>query len=77
MLIWDNYKVSVTKSIPCAQTHSSDKQSPKLLRGWSDLIEERSGNCKAPLSHSLLCGVHNNLQTAKLCIEQISCWMNF
>jgi len=44
-------------------TQLRKKQSAKLVRGWANL-KERKGNCEVLLSHSLLCGAHNNLQTA-------------
>lgn len=46
MLIWDNYKVSVTRSVPWSQTHQSGKQSPKLPGPASATVQ---GNVALPL----------------------------
>lgn len=40
MLIRDNYKVSVMRSVPQRQTHNAGKQSPKLSR-LGQLLGER------------------------------------
>lgn len=77
VLIWDNYKVSIMRSMPWSQTHNSGKQSPKLLR-LAQTVWRGKSHCKAELG-SASSGDKLRKGRALWCLENTSCgfkpWM--